>query len=402
MKTAYFDCSYGAAGDMILGALIDAGAPFEKIKDDLENRMKVEGIRLERTQITRAGVSATKVQVVVDNAEDMHRHLRHVIEIIENTDFPDRVKERAKKAYELIAVAEAKVHNSTPEKIHFHEVGCLDAIADVTGSMLAMEYLGIDRAAASPMATGTGTAKCAHGVIPVPAPATVEILGGVATRGTDFQMELCTPTGAAILRAVCGEAFGVQPPMRVGATGYGSGSREIEGHANFHRVLVGESEEQAERLPGGIHGRPLALLMTEVDDMSPEWLGDLMERLFEAGCLDAHFTSIQMKKNRPAVQVQVLCEPSDREKFLEILIRHSTSLGVKALEVQRYCVRRRKDTVETELGEAEVKVGFWDDQVLRVTPEYESCRKLAANASLPLSEVYAIVQEAVRNKDFTL
>ncbi len=398
VKTVYFDCAYGVAGDMVMGALIDAGAPFEKIKDDIESGMKVEGIRLEREQVTRSGVSATKVQVVIDKGEDKHRHLRHVVEIIDNTDFPVRVKQRAKLAYQYIAEAEAKVHNSTPEKIHFHEVGCLDAIADVTGSMLAMEYLGIDRAAASPVATGSGTAKCAHGVIPVPAPATVEILKGVATRGTDFQMEMATPTGAAILRAVCGDAFGPRPEMRVESTGYGSGSRVIEGHANFLRVLVGESEVEA--LPGGLHARPLTLLMTEVDDMSPEWLGDLMDRLFEAGCLDAHFTSIQMKKNRPATQIQVLCDPVDKVRFLEILIRHSTSLGVKAFEVERYCVPRRTDTVETELGTAGVKIGFWDDAVLRVTPEYESCRQLAEKSGKPLSKVYAIVQAAAGKATF--
>ena len=413
MKIAYFDCSYGAAGDMILGALVDAGVSFEELKEALEKGLGVEGIRLSVSRVTRSGVTGTQVAVEVDSEHDRHRHLKHIVDIIEGSDFSRAVKDRAVDAYRRLAEAEAKVHQTTPEKIHFHEVGCLDAIADVAGSMFALERLGIDRVEVSPPTLGAGTARCAHGVIPVPAPATVEILRGIPTRGSDFAMEMTTPTGAAILTAAAA-GFGPQPPMFVEAVGYGAGNREIEGHANFLRVFVGESAEgkscgggggaktetAVAGLKDGLHSKRLTLLMTEVDDMSPELLGDLMTRLFDAGCLDAHFTPIQMKKNRPATQIQVLCDPERRGDFIEIVLRHTSTFGMKVLEVERVCLPRRREIIECDLGPLEVKIGLWGDEVLKVTPEYESCRRLARDSDLPLSEVYLVAQAAIGNAKF--
>ena len=231
-RVLYFDCSYGVAGDMTLGALVDAGAPFPAIKKALESGLGVKGIRLSRSRVTRSGVSAVRVHVRIDAHHDHHRHLRHVLEIIDQADLPDRAKERARKAYGFLAESEAKVHRSTPEKIHFHEVGALDAIADVAGSMLALELLGVDHIEASPIALGSGTARCAHGTIPVPAPATLELLKGVPTFGSGFRMEMTTPTGAAILRAVA-DGFGPQPPMTPDRSGYGSGFARDRGACEF-------------------------------------------------------------------------------------------------------------------------------------------------------------------------
>ena len=396
MRIAYFDCSYGVAGDMILGALVDAGAPGGELARALEDGLKVEGLRVSSEPVTRSGVTATRVSVEVDPAHDHHRHLANVLAIVEGTPFSDSVKERAARTFRLLAEAEAKVHDTTPEKIHFHEVGCIDAIADVTGAMLALEMLGIERVESSPLALGTGTTRCAHGVIPVPAPATVELLRGVPTRGSGFEMEMTTPTGAAVLRAVC-SAFGPQPTMETDKIGYGSGSRGIEGHANFLRVFVGNAsaETSGAKPPGGLHARRLALLMTEVDDMSPELLGDLLERLFTAGCLDAHFAPIQMKKNRPAVQIHVLCDPERRDEFAELLLRHSSTFGLKVLEVDRLCLQRRQEIIDTPLGSLDVKVGLWNGETLKVTPEDESCRRLAEDSGLPLGEVYARAQVAI-------
>jgi uncharacterized protein (TIGR00299 family) protein len=403
MKLAYFDACYGAAGDMILGALVDAGVSFETLRQAIEEKLGVHGLRLERSAVTRAGVTATRVHVQVDAAHDHHRHLRHIVEIIEKADLSRRVQERAIAAFEELARAEAKVHDSTPEKIHFHEVGCLDAIADVTGAMVALDALGIEKVVCSPLALGCGFTRCAHGVIPVPAPATVEILRGVPTYGSSHEMELTTPTGAAVLKTLA-SAFGPQPIMAVESIGYGSGTRSIEGHANFLRVFVGQEvekpscshgENDLQPLPAALRVRRLSLLVTEVDDMNPEILGDLMGRLFDAGCLDVHYAPIQMKKNRPGTQIQVLCAPEKRGDFAEMLLRHTSTFGLKVLDIERACLPRRKETIETELGLLEIKIGLWDDAVLKVTPEYESCRRLAEQSNLPVAEVYAVALSAI-------
>jgi hypothetical protein len=421
MRLAYFDCSYGVAGDMILGALVDAGAPFAALKRELEEGLGLEGIRLSRRKVARAGVAATRVRVRTEAAHDRHRRLGEIEGILRKTAFPSAVKKRARDAYRRLAQAEAKVHNTSPEKIHFHEVGCLDAIADVAGAMLALDMLGVERVEVSPLALGSGSARCAHGILPVPAPATVELLRGAPTVGGAHAMEMTTPTGAAILTTVA-SGFGPQPLMSVERVGYGAGKRSIEGHANLLRVLIGEASEEVcagrgalgkegasrvperarprdtARLPGSLQVARLALMVTEVDDMSPELLGDLMTRLFEAGCLDAHFTPIQMKKNRPATQIQVLCDLGAREAFIELLLRHTTTFGLKVLEVERICLPRRKETIETDLGPIEIKIGFWGDDVLKITPEYESCRRLARSAGLSLQEIYLHAQTVIRRR----
>lgn len=397
-NTLYFDCSYGASGDMILGALVGAGCPFAPLKRALEDGLGVQGIGLSRGRVTRSGVSAVRVRVRIDKQHDRHRHLRHVIEIIDNADLPERAAERAREAYRLIAQAEAKVHNSTPEKIHFHEVGALDAIADVAGAMIALEMLEAQHIAVSPIALGSGTARCAHGEIPVPAPATLEILRGVPTFGCGHRMEMTTPTGAAILRAVA-DSFGPQPLMTHQATGYGAGKRTIEGHANFLRVVKGQAPCAGPEAPG-IDSMPLSLLVTEIDDMNPELLGALMESLFKAGCLDAHFTPVQMKKNRPATQVQVLCSAEAAAGLVEHLLRHTTTFGVKVLDIGRVCLARRQDTIETEIGPVDVKEGLWAGETLKVSPEYESCRRLARTRKIPVGRVYEIARAAIEARYF--
>jgi uncharacterized protein (TIGR00299 family) protein len=400
MRIAFFDCSYGAAGDMILGALVDAGVPFTQLKKALEEGLGVHGLKITRKSVTRCGVTGTKVLVGVEHEHDHHRHLSQILTIIDRAKFPKTVKDRASAAFRKLAEAEAKVHRSTPEEIHFHEVGCLDAIADIAGAMLCMEWLGIERVAVSPLTLGSGTARCAHGVIPVPAPATVELLAGVPTVGGPFQMEMTTPTAAVVL-TVLAEAFGPQPLMQVEKVGYGAGTREIEGHANFLRVTIGEAgatphlPDTPQFSADPLHWSRLSLFMTEIDDMNPELLGDLLGKLFEAGCLDAHFTPIQMKKNRPAIQIQVLCEPDRARTFMEILFQETSTFGVKVLNVDRFCLQRHQETMETKMGPLDIKIGMWGDAILKVTPEYESCRVLARKNNLPLAVVYRRAQAEI-------
>ncbi|MBN1867429.1 nickel pincer cofactor biosynthesis protein LarC [Candidatus Sumerlaeota bacterium] len=399
MKIAYFDCSYGIAGDMVLGALVDAGGPFDLLKRELEKGLGVHGIRLIRRKIVRGGVTATRIEVRTDPTHDHHRHLGDIERILTGTRFPDGVKKRAIEAYRRLARAEAKIHNTTIEKIHFHEVGCLDAIADVAGAMLLLDAMEIERVEASPVVVGSGTARCAHGILPVPAPATAEILRGVPTLSGPHAMEMTTPTGATILTTVA-SAFGPQPEMAVDAIGYGAGKREIEGHANLLRVIVGQTG-QPEASDRPYHVGHLCLLITEIDDMNPEILGDTLTRLFAAGCLDAHFTSVQMKKNRPGTQLQVLCRFEDREPIVEFLLRETSTFGVKALEVDRFCLLRRSETVSTPLGSVAVKVGLWAGETLKVTPEFESCRDLAEKRGRPLGEVYRLADAAIQSQFFS-
>ena len=412
MKTAYFDCSYGIAGDMILGALVDAGAPFSKLKSGIEKDLGVSGIRLSRRKVMRYGIAGTRVLVRVDVSHDHHRHLGQIEEIIERSSLPQSVKTRSIEAYRALARAEAKVHNTTPDHIHFHEVGCLDAIADVAGSMLAFELLGVERVESSPLVVGSGKAHCAHGIIPVPGPATVELLRGAPFEAGPFPMEMTTPTGAAILTTLAA-GYGPQPLMTLESVGQGAGKREIEGHANFLRVLIGETFSppsgtgtpkdagpEKSPLPSDVKATPLVLLMTEIDDMSPELLGDLLEKLFAAKCLDAHFTSIQMKKNRPGTQIQVLCQPGQKDHLIEIILRNTSTFGLKVMDLNRVCLARRMEKIKTSLGTLEVKIGLWGGEVLKVTPEYENCRRLAESSGLPLAEVYRRVQVEIENHYF--
>ncbi|MFH0795053.1 MAG: nickel pincer cofactor biosynthesis protein LarC [bacterium] len=399
MTLAYFECNYGISGDMTLGALVDAGADWEALCEGLAT-LPVKGFRLEREKIKRCGITGTKVHVHIEGAHDHHRHLKDVLGILNKSKLPKRVKERATTAYHKLGEAEAKIHQAPIEKIQFHEVGALDAIVDVAGSMLALELLGVDTAEASPVAVGQGTVKSAHGVIPIPAPATAELLRGVPIRESDLQCELCTPTGAAILTTVA-QRFGPMPAACYDRVGYGAGGREIPGHTNMLRVFIGNpsASDAAGKLP--LETSTLLLLSTEIDDMVPEIYGHLMHRLFSLGALDVDYFAVQMKKNRPGVSVQVLGQPQDRDALITCLLKETSTFGVKCREVQRFCLARRVEEFDMPLGRVRVKLGFWGDELLKVTPEYESCRELAERHQLPIFEVYREVHRAIEQKYFT-
>ena len=385
MRTIYFDCFAGISGDMTLGALVAAGADPRELKERLA-LLDLPGYEVGFEEVDRSGISATRAVVRLTGGERPHRHLSDIRKIIVGSRLGAAVKARALKIFGRLAEAEARVHNVAVEKIHFHEVGAVDAIVDVVGACVGFELLGVERFAASALHVGSGTVEMAHGRFPVPPPAVAELLRGAPIYSTDIKGELVTPTGAAILATVC-ESFGALPRMRIEATGYGAGAREYEKFPNVLRVLVGESEGA-----GVAADEELLVVETNLDDASPQVLGHLMERAFERGALDCFFTHVQMKKSRPGVLVSVLCRPHEREAVLDLLFAETPTLGARSYAVTRRALEREAVTVETEFGRIAVKVGRHGGRVVSATPEYEECRAAALARGVPLR----VVQEAAR------
>jgi uncharacterized protein (TIGR00299 family) protein len=387
MRTLYFDCFAGISGDMTLGALVAAGADARALKERLA-LLDLGGYEIEFETADRSGISATRAVVNVTKDEKPHRHLRDVLAIIENSRLGDSVKQRASKIFTRLAEAEARVHNVAIERVHFHEVGAVDAIVDVVGACIGFELLGVERFAASALHVGSGTVEMEHGRFPVPPPAVAELLRGAPVYSTEIRGELVTPTGAAIVATLC-ESFGPLPPMRVEASGYGAGTREYEKFPNVLRLIVGEIESASVGVEGD---EELTIVETNLDDATPQVLGHLMERALASGALDCYFTNVQMKKGRPGVLVSILCLPRDREAFTRLLFEETPTLGVRSYEVRRRALERESVTVETEFGRIAVKVGRMGGRVLSATPEYEECREAAIRAGVALR----VVQEAAR------
>lgn len=319
-----------------------------------------------------------------------------MIETVEAAKLGERVTRRAVAAYRCLAEAEAKVHGSTPEKIAFHEVGAKDAIVDVAGAMLGVEMLGIESFSASSIALGNGTVRCAHGVMPVPAPATAELLRGMATHASEIQGELTTPTGAAILRALLAEQSASPVTMKAGSIGYGAGSKVFKNHPNYLRLTLGETVDQGISLP--VEREEILILETEVDDMSPQIAGHLMERLLHAGALDVQFSPVQMKKNRPGQRIRVLAATGKSDPLAEIVFRETSTFGLRITRAERFCLARKMEKVETALGSVAVKVGMWGDKILKASPEFEDCRAIAERTGQPLREVMAAAQRAISER----
>jgi pyridinium-3,5-bisthiocarboxylic acid mononucleotide nickel chelatase len=390
----HFDAFNGISGDMMLGALVDLGVPLESLKSGL-SRLPIGEFNLRAETLKRSGIVGTRVHVEVVEDPHPHAHLRHVVEKVRAAGLPETVTARAIAAYQLLAEAEAHVHGSTPEKIHFHEVGANDAIVDIAGAMLGIHLLGVDSFSAEPVVLGSGSVRCAHGVMPVPAPATAEILKGFPARPTDIVGEMTTPTGAAILQVLtAGRAM--PAGFRAGTIGYGAGSREIPGHPNYLRLILGRAA--ASVLPVDIE--TIAEMQAELDDMSPEVAGWLAERLRAEGALDAHLTPVIMKKGRPGFRLTVLCAPEDRERLAEQVLRESTTFGLRVGFTERYRLQRRMDTVETPWGAVAVKLGLWDGRVLKAAPEFEDCRALAERAGEPLRAIFSAAEAAIAERYF--
>ncbi|MFZ1986472.1 MAG: nickel pincer cofactor biosynthesis protein LarC [Desulfatitalea sp.] len=392
MTLAYFDCFSGISGDMTLGALVHLGVPAAWLKETLRS-LPLDGFDIQVRCVQRNGIAAMKVDV--ESAEEHHhRHFGHIQALIEKCPLSDRVKRDSMAIFERIADAEAKIHCCPKESVHFHEVGSMDAIVDVVGSCLAMEYLGIDTILASALPLGRGFVTCAHGVIPVPAPAVLEILKGVPVYSGNAEMELVTPTGAAILVGT-GAEFASMPPMKILRVGYGAGTREIDGRPNLLRVLLGEAT------PSHSATTPERLVMVEtsIDDMNPEIFGYLMETLFDDGALDVFWVPVQMKKNRPGTLVKVLCAPEHREQVVARILAETTSLGVRYHEVYRTALPRQTVTVQSAFGTIEVKRVVGLDGDAQWIPEYEVCRRIAQERKVPLRQVYETIRRTARPLD---
>lgn len=384
MKTVYFDCFAGVSGDMILGALVDAGVPLEQLESEL-SRLGVEGYQLTARKCVKNGITGTSVTVSTEE-QSAHRHLHHIEEIIGSCSLADSIKEKGLAIFRRLAEAEAKIHDTTPEKIHFHEVGALDAIVDVMGAVIGLDLLGANTIWASPVHIGTGFVVCAHGKIPLPAPATLEILHGVPTYSTGIKAELTTPTGAAVLTTLA-ERFGPMPSITVDRVGYGAGTRDLE-IPNLLRLVVGVDHGD------GYLVDQVELVEANIDDMNPEQFEYVIDRLMQTGALDVTLTPVIMKKSRPATCLSLLARPDDASRLLDVIFTETTTLGIRRQTVQRQKLPRETITVQSLGREVRVKVARLGDQVKVVAPEYEDCRRAASETEQPLKEIYRLARSA--------
>lgn len=374
MKICYLDAFSGISGDMLVGALADAGADAPALVEALSSLAPGAEIRFEKT--VRCGIGATKFHVSGgDNKR--HRHLPHILGMIEQSALPDRVKRDSSTVFRRLGEVEAAVHQVPIEKVHFHEVGAIDSIADIVGACLGIHMLGVEAVYCSPVNLGSGTVDTEHGTLPVPAPATASLLAGKPVYARGPSVELTTPTGAAIA-VTLSESFSALPPMKISAIGYGAGVRDFKEQANVLRVLIGEPT-------GAVEAATVSVIEANVDDVTPQVLGYTLERLLESGALDVSFCPVFMKKNRPGTLIRVIARPEDRERLSQILFAETTTLGVRIFAAERRVQSRRMVEVETSYGKVRVKVG----ESGAYAPEYEDCRMLAREAGVPLRQVLA-------------
>ncbi len=399
-RVAYFDCASGASGDMVLGALVDLGLPLDRLRAELA-KLPLEGYRLEARSVDRAGMRATKVEVVVEadghdhdhgheeghGHDHPHRPLSEILRMIDASTLDATVKERASALFRRLGEAEAAVHGIEVEDVAFHEVGAVDSIVDVVGAIIGLGWLDVDRFLASPLNVGSGTVKIAHGEYPVPPPATLRLVSGVPVYG-DGKGELLTPTGALLVTAHA-SGYGPLPPLRPEGVGHGAGERDTPGRPNVLRLIVGDEVALAEAPAGRV-----LVLESELDDMSPQLFGPLLDRLLAAGALDAFYTPVQMKKGRPGVLLTVVAPPERRTTIEELLFAETTTLGVRWLEWDRTVLERETVSVETEFGPVAVKVARREGRVYNVAPEFDDCLARARAAGRPVKEVWGITLAA--------
>jgi uncharacterized protein (TIGR00299 family) protein len=381
LKVGYLDCYSGLSGDMILGALLDCGLSIDSLTEELA-RLPFTGYRISAQKASRGIITGTQATVFSEGSASEQRSLSDVLDLIVKSGLSQRVKERSTRIFERLAEAEARVHGIPIEEVEFHEVGAIDAIVDIVGAIIGLELLGVEALFCSPLPSGSGTAETRHGTIPIPAPATLELIAsaGAPIRPTPCRdIELVTPTGAAIVTTI---ASFERPTLSLQCIGYGIGDCEPADIPNVLPLWLGEMIE---------YERKLLLLETNIDDMSPELYGYLMERLFERGALDVWFTPIQMKKNRPAVMLSALAPPDNEGQVVETLLRETSTLGLRVQQVERHHTSQELVQFDSSLGRVWVKVKRLHGEVVGVSPEYEDCRSLARKHDQPLQKVYRIV-----------
>jgi uncharacterized protein (TIGR00299 family) protein len=381
-KILYYDCFAGISGDMNLGALVDLGVDPEYLEKEL-GLLNIEGFFLEVKRDMRKGISGIKVTVVIENQEnEKHRHLRHIEELINKSSLSETIKQKSLAIFDKVAVAEAKVHNISKEKVHFHEVGALDSIADIVGAAICQEYLGVDEIWSSPVQLGGGFVKCAHGLMPVPAPATAEIVESMPVRTGLVDYEATTPTGAAILAATV-DRFSPEVNLTVLKTGYGIGQKDGE-IPNVLRVYLAEGEAKGAE---DLETETAYMLECNIDDMNPEWYTHVSKLLFEAGVAEVFTTPVVMKKSRPGNLLSVLCSREKLPDVKDLLFIETSSIGLREYSVQKHMLRREIFTVRTKYGEVEVKRSFYKGRIVNEKPEFDSCSRLASEAGVNLEEI---------------
>ncbi len=394
---AYFDCFAGISGDMTLGALVDLGVPLDWLKDQLKG-IPLTNFDLAMTPVQRNGMHATLVDVEASD-DKISRNFSQIRSMIEDSPLADSVKSASLQVFRKLAQAEAHIHGCSLEQVHFHEVGGIDAIVDIVGSVLGLEYLGIKKITASPLPLGKGFVICRHGKLPVPAPATLGILKGVPVYGTEIPYELVTPTGAAIIASVA-QGFGALPDMIVHAIGYGAGQRDLAERPNLLRIIVGTESRPVSETSAALSEDQIEIVESSIDDMNPELFGHLMDRLFEDGALDVYWIPIYMKKNRPGTMLQVLCKIEKRETLIQRILTETTTLGVRYYSSRRRLLERESVEMNTSYGVIAVKRIKDPQGNIRIVPEYEVCRKIAIERKVPLRIVYeTVTREAAAGHD---
>ncbi|MGC9195943.1 MAG: nickel pincer cofactor biosynthesis protein LarC [Syntrophobacteraceae bacterium] len=382
MRIAYFDCFSGASGDMILGALMDAGLSLGRLKEEL-GKLGLSHYEIKVEKVVKQGIGGSRAIIAIDEGHHHHHHRRigHIEQIIGESGLGEAVKEQSIKVFRRLAQAEARVHRTSIEEVHFHEVGAMDAIIDVVGSVAGLAALGIESAFCSPFNVGGGTVECAHGTLPVPAPATAELIKGRPFYSNSFSGELLTPTGAAILTTIC-EGFGPCPPMIMETTGYGAGSRETQ-TPNLLRLITGEGQERTQEG----QTEQIAVIETNIDDMNPQIYDYLFSKILKMGAFDVFLSAVQMKKNRPATLLTLTCAPSQVERFSRFLLRETTTIGLRWRVENRIKASRRIEEVQTKYGPVKSKVAEANGEIVNISPEYEDCKRIALEKELPLKEV---------------
>jgi uncharacterized protein (TIGR00299 family) protein len=389
MKIVYFDCIAGASGDMILGAMLDAGLAEETLREQLA-LLHLNDFTLRCRRVDKNGFSAMKVDVLVTDDEPT-RHLPEIEAIVTESDLPQTIKERATAVFRRLGEVEADIHGTTLDQVHLHELGGVDTIVDVVGVLAGLEALGVERVVVSPLPMSRGFVRGAHGQIPLPAPATLALLKDIPIVGIDLEMELVTPTGAVLLSSLA-TTFGPIPAMTLTAVGYGAGGRDLP-IPNVLRLLLGEEATATNAAVETLE--TLTILETNIDDLNPEFYDYVMVRLFASGALDVFLSPLQMKKNRPATLLRVLCRPNQADTMRHILFSETSTLGIREQQVTRYSLARSTRTVETPYGSVRVKVAHWGEGLTKVAPEYEDCRRLAETKGVTIREVYRAAEQAI-------
>ncbi|PIW88726.1 MAG: TIGR00299 family protein [Nitrospirae bacterium CG_4_8_14_3_um_filter_44_28] len=419
MKIAYFDCSSGISGDMCLGALVDAGAPAKKLENELR-KLRVKGYTLKVKRVKRSGFAATKVDVIQNSPPHPPlskggqrggeaKRWKDIEHLIKNSQLSDGIKKKGLNIFRRLFTAEAKVHGETFNNSHLHELGAVDCIVDIMGTLICLELLGIEKVCASPINLGGGSVRTKHGILPVPAPAAIEVLRckmqdarcKIYSDGTPF--ELTTPTGAVILKELSSE-FGNMPDMVIEKIGIGAGKKDFRDKPNVLRILIGNPHPPPrksphppfvkggqggikEGVPGGFSGEKVTVIETTIDDMNPQIYEFVMERLFKSGALDVYLTQLIMKKGRPGIKLTVLCNGKEKENLMKIIFEETTTIGVRFYEAGRQTLKREIQEINTALGKVKVKISKLGGRIIKTTPEYEDCKKLAKKLNLPLIEV---------------